>query len=88
MADQTGLREHLLDLLHAVGIAAYLEPSSDVEPYTRNVSLPSPPSDRLFVDRARRVEARAVVDQNAPRVAEEQRGERTATPRIQAVASW
>lgn len=58
--------EHLLDLLHAVGIAAYLEPSSDTEPYTRSVSLPSPPSDRLFVDRARRAEARTVVDQHVP----------------------
>jgi hypothetical protein len=58
--------EHLLDLLHAVGIAAYLEPSSDVEPYTRSVSLPSPPSDRLFVDRARRAEARTVVDDHVP----------------------
>lgn len=58
--------EHLLDVLHAVGIAAYLEPSADVEPYTRSVSLPSPPSDRLFVDRSRRAEARIVVDQHAP----------------------
>jgi len=58
--------EHLLDLLHAVGIAAYLEPSADVEPYTRTVSLPSPPSDRLFVDRSRRAEARTVVDEHAP----------------------
>lgn len=58
--------EHLLDVLHAVGIAAYLEPSADVEPYTRTVSLPSPPSDRLFVDRARRAEARVVVDEHAP----------------------
>jgi hypothetical protein len=58
--------EHLLDLLHAVGIAAYLEPSADVEPYTRSVSLPSPPSDRLFVDRARRAEARTVVDAHVP----------------------
>jgi hypothetical protein len=58
--------EHLLDLLHAAGIAAYLEPSADVEPYTRTVSLPSPPSDRLFVDRARRAEARTVVDEHAP----------------------
>jgi hypothetical protein len=58
--------EHLLDLLHAVGIAAYLEPSADVEPYTRTVSLPSPPSDRLFVDRARRAEARTVVDAHVP----------------------
>lgn len=62
--------EHLLDLLEAVGIAAYLEPSSDVEPYTRTVSLPSPPSDRLFVDRARRAEARTVVDQHVPAGAE------------------
>lgn len=58
--------EHLLDLLHAVGIAAYLEPSADVEPYTRSVSLPSPPTDRLFVDRARRAEARTVVDEHHP----------------------
>jgi len=59
--------EHLLDLLHAVGIAAYLEPSSDVGPYTRTVFLPSPPTDRLFVDRSRRAEARALVDEHAPR---------------------
>jgi hypothetical protein len=62
--------EHLLDLLEAVGIAAYLEPSSDVDPYTRSMSLPSPPSDRLFVDRARRAEARTVVDQHVPAGAE------------------
>jgi hypothetical protein len=58
--------EHLLDLLEAVGIAAYLEPSADVGEYTRTVFLPSPPLDRLFVDRARRVEARDVVDEHAP----------------------
>jgi hypothetical protein len=57
--------EHLLDVLEAAGIAAYLEPAADVEPYTRTVSLPSPPSDRLFVDRARRTEARTLVDRNA-----------------------
>jgi len=57
--------EHLLDLLEAVGIAAYLEPATDVEPYTRTVSLPSPPSDRLFVDRARRGEARTLIDRHA-----------------------
>jgi hypothetical protein len=34
------------------------------------VSLPSPPSDRLFVDRARRSEARIVVDQHVPAGAE------------------
>jgi hypothetical protein len=78
--------EHLLDVLQAAGIAAYLEPSADVGEYTRTVFLPSPPSDRLFVDRARRVEARAVVDQNAPRVAEEQRGDRAAAPRPEPAA--
>ena len=54
--------EHLLDVLEAAGIAAYLEPATDVDAYTRTVSLPSPPSDRLFVDRARRGEARALLD--------------------------
>jgi len=58
--------EYLLDLLEAAGIAAYLEPSADVEPYTRTVNLPSPPSDRLFVDRARRADARVVVDEHSP----------------------
>ena len=57
--------EHLLDVLEAAGIAAYLEPAADVAPYTRSVFLPSPPSDRLFVDRARQGEARTLVDQYA-----------------------
>jgi hypothetical protein len=64
--------EHLLDLLQSVGIAAYLEPSADVGPYTRTVFLPSPPSDRLFVDRARRAEARTLVDEHAPAAADGQ----------------
>ena len=59
--------EHLLDVLHAVGIAAYLEPSADVGEYTRTVFLPSPPTDRLFVDRARRAEARTLVEQQVGR---------------------
>jgi hypothetical protein len=53
--------EHLLDLLAVAGIAAYLEPATDVGPYTRTVFLPSPPADRLFVDRSRRAEAREVL---------------------------
>jgi hypothetical protein len=57
--------EHLLDVLEAAGIPAYLEPSADVGPYTRTVFLPSPPTDRLFVDRARRAEARGLVEQHA-----------------------
>ncbi|MGY2004079.1 hypothetical protein [Blastococcus sp. SYSU DS1024] len=57
--------EHLLDVLEAAGIAAYLEPAADVGPYTRSVVLPSPPSDRLFVDRSRQAEARGLVEQHA-----------------------
>jgi len=60
-----GVGEHLLDLLREAGIAAYLEPAADISPYTRTVFLPSPPADRLFVDRARGTEARALVDSNA-----------------------
>jgi hypothetical protein len=44
--------EHLLDVLAAAGIAAYLQPSTDLHPITRTTSLPSRPTDRLFVDRA------------------------------------
>lgn len=68
--------EHLLDLLHAAGIAAYLEPSWDVDSYTRTVSLPSPPADRLFVDRSRRSEARDLVDEHAPSDGEHRLGAR------------
>ncbi|SDD13693.1 hypothetical protein SAMN05660690_3514 [Geodermatophilus telluris] len=57
--------EHLLDVLREAGIAAYLEPAADVEPYTRTVTYPSPPADRLFVDRARLGEGRALVDRHA-----------------------
>jgi hypothetical protein len=61
--------EHLLELLRDAGIAAYLEPSADVSPYTRTVHLPSPPSDRLFVDRARTADARGLVEGNADELA-------------------
>jgi hypothetical protein len=60
-----GVGELLLDVLRDAGIAAYLEPAADVSPYTRTVFLPSPPADRLFVDRARGTEARELVDRNA-----------------------
>jgi hypothetical protein len=58
--------EHLLDVLGSAGVPAYLEPSADVEPYTRALSLPSPPTDRLFVDRDQRGEARRIVDAETP----------------------
>src|SRR3954464_12230207 len=58
--------EHLLDVLSAAGIAPHLGPSADIRPHHRTGFLPSPPSDRLFVDRSRRAEARALVDGQVP----------------------
>ena len=58
--------EHLLDVLGSAGVPAYLEPSVDVEPYTRAQSLPSPPTDRLFVDRDQRPRARQIVEAETP----------------------
>jgi hypothetical protein len=72
--------EHLLDVLRDAGIAAYLEPSADVAPYTRTVYLPSPPSDRLFVDRARRIEAGGLVDSNADEHARRKPAQRAPLP--------
>ena len=81
--------EHLLDVLRDAGVAAYLEPSADVEPYTRTVSLPSPPSDRLFVDRARSGEARALVDEHADdHVQERRRARQPARRDVDEDAEW
>jgi hypothetical protein len=44
--------EHLLDVLAARGIAAYLQPTSDQHPVTRLTTLPARPTDRLYVDRS------------------------------------
>ncbi|HLV58141.1 MAG TPA: DUF308 domain-containing protein [Natronosporangium sp.] len=44
--------EHLLDVLGAQGIAAYLQPSMDVNPVTRDTQIPARPVDRLYADRA------------------------------------
>lgn len=43
--------EHLLDVLGNRGIAAYLQPAADQNPVTRFTTLPSRPTDRLYVDR-------------------------------------
>jgi hypothetical protein len=43
--------EHLLDVLAAGGIAAYLQPATDLHPVTRTTTLPARPTDRLFADR-------------------------------------
>jgi hypothetical protein len=43
--------EHLLDVLAAGGIAAYLQPSADLNPILRTTTFPARPTDRLYVDR-------------------------------------
>ncbi len=53
--------EHLLDVLALDGIAAYLQPTIDHDSVTRAVSLPGHPTDRLYVDRYRAADARALV---------------------------
>ena len=57
--------EHLLDVLAVRGIAAYLQPASDLHPVTRTTTLPSRPTDRLFVDREHVETARGFVAQLA-----------------------
>jgi hypothetical protein len=57
--------EHLLDVLAAGGIAAYLQPASDLNPVTRTTTMPSRPTDRLFVDRAHLATARDYLSQLA-----------------------
>jgi hypothetical protein len=57
--------EHLLDLLAAGGIAAYLQPSADLNPVTRTTTIPPRPIDRLYVDRAHLTTARDYLTQLA-----------------------
>jgi len=54
--------EHLLDVLAAGGIAAYLQPSADLNPILRTTTLPARPTDRLYVDRLHLAEARGHLD--------------------------
>ena len=57
--------EHLLDVLALRGIAAYLQPAADLHPVTRTTTLPSRPTDRLFVDREHLDTARGFIAQLA-----------------------
>lgn len=53
--------EDVLDVLGARGIAAYVQPAMDVDPITRSATVPSRPSDRLYVDRGQVEAARLVL---------------------------
>ncbi|GAB3150562.1 hypothetical protein GCM10027290_38320 [Micromonospora sonneratiae] len=57
--------EHLLDVLAAGGIAAYLQPSADLNPVTRTTTVPPRPVDRLYVDRVHLTTARDYLTQLA-----------------------
>ncbi|MEU2614839.1 DUF308 domain-containing protein [Micromonospora sp. NPDC007271] len=63
--------EHLLDVLAAGGIAAYLQPSADLNPVTRTTTVPSRPVDRLYVDRSHLTTARDYLTQLADEDAKE-----------------
>jgi hypothetical protein len=56
--------EHLLDVLGLAGIAAYLQPSADLNPIVRSTTLPSRPTDRLWADRRYANEARDLLAQH------------------------
>jgi hypothetical protein len=74
--------EHLLDVLAAGGIAAYLQPASDLNPITRTTTVPARPTDRLYVDRTHLSTARDYVARLAAE--EEQAGRGGRTPDIEA----
>jgi hypothetical protein len=57
--------EHLLDVLAAGGIAAYLQPSADLNPILRTTTFPPRPTDRLYVDRDHLGTAREHLDRLA-----------------------
>lgn len=61
--------EHLLDVLALAGIAAYLQPSSDLNPIVQSTTLPSRPTDRLWADRRYANEARNLLAQHEHEVA-------------------
>jgi hypothetical protein len=54
--------EHLLDVLAAGGIAAYLQPSADLNPILRTTTFPARPTDRLYVDRTQLDAAKEQLD--------------------------
>jgi hypothetical protein len=58
--------EHLLDVLGLRGIAAYLQPAADLHPVTRTTTLPSRPTDRLYVDREHLQTAQGFLAQLGP----------------------
>ncbi|WP_433209017.1 DUF308 domain-containing protein [Dactylosporangium sp. CS-047395] len=63
--------EHLLEMLAEGGIAAYLQPASDLHPLTRTTTLPARPTDRLYADRDHLATARDYLAQLTTAVPEQ-----------------
>jgi hypothetical protein len=83
--------EHLLDVLAAGGIAAYLQPSSDMNPILRTTTFPARPTDRLYVDRTRLAVARAHLDKltdGQPPTAPPAGNSRPESPQSEVDAEW
>lgn len=77
--------EHLLDVLAAGGIAAYLQPSADLNPVTRTTTVPARPTDRLYVDRSHLATAKDYLSQLADESLPEGR---TPSPSPDVEAEW
>jgi hypothetical protein len=72
--------EHLLDVLALDGIAAFLRPTTDLNPVTRSSTLPDRPTDRLFVDRTHLSTAREYLARLAAEASTGDDPARRATP--------
>ncbi|WP_163506759.1 DUF308 domain-containing protein [Fodinicola acaciae] len=80
--------EHLLDVLGLAGIAAYLIPSSDLHPITRTTTLPSRPTDRLWVDERHLEEAKALIGRLDVDNVPDERPRRELDPKLDVEAAW
>jgi hypothetical protein len=82
--------EHLLDVLAGDGIAAYLQPTADLNPILRATTLPARPIDRLYVDRSHLETARGHLHQVTGGVPPTPPAEKAPEPRPQAEvdAEW
>lgn len=80
--------EHLLDVLAAGGIAAYLQPATDLHPVTRTTTLPARPTDRLFADREHLTTARDYLSQLTATPAEPDPAADGDAPNLDEEAAW
>ncbi|MEV6348835.1 DUF308 domain-containing protein [Actinoplanes sp. NPDC051851] len=83
--------EHLLDVLAAESIAAYLQPTADLNPVLRATTLPARPIDRLYVDRTRLESARELLQKvtgGLPPTPPAEKAEKAPRPQAEVDAEW